>query len=229
MNKHKSIAEQAYQAILFDILTCNLEPGSQIAQSHLMERYTYGITPVREALKRLEAEGFVRTIPRYGYIITPITVKDVEDIYEMRLILEQSSVRLAIERASDAQIAELEKFAQVTYKYKDPRSYQHFLEQNNAFHHAIAMLSGNRKLADVLLNLLNQMIRIFNLGLDLRDSAEEMRHEHVALIKAVQARDIRLAESILADQISRSKQRVLQMIAQRLESRAQTTAELIIR
>ena len=229
MAKIKSISEQAYKAILMDILTCELEPGSQIAQSQLMERYAFGVTPVRESLKRLESEGFVRTIPRFGYIITPITVKDVEDIYEMRSILEQASVRLAIQRASDAQIVELEKYAALTYIYKDHESYQRFLEQNNAFHHSIAISGGNRKLADTLLNLLNQMIRIFNLGLELRDSAEEMRHEHMALIKAVQSRDTSLAEKIILDQINRSQQRVLQMISQKLEVRAITDADLMIR
>jgi DNA-binding GntR family transcriptional regulator len=229
MIKTKSIAEQAYKAILLDILTCQLEPGSQIAQSQLMEHYTFGVTPVREALKRLEAEGFVRTIPRFGTIITPITIKDVEDIYEMRSIFETASVRLSVQRASDAQIAELEKYAALTYKYKDHASYQQFLEQNNAFHHAIALSGGNRKLADMLLNLLNQMIRIFNLGLDLRDSAEEMRHEHIALVKAVQARDTSLAEKIILDQINRSRQRVLQMITEKLENRSASDFDFVIR
>jgi DNA-binding GntR family transcriptional regulator len=228
MAKIKSIAEQAYKAILMDVLTCELDPGSQIAQSQLMERYAFGVTPVREALKRLESEGFVRTIPRFGYIITPITVKDVEDIYEMRSVLELASVRLAIQRAGDSQIAELEKYAALTYIYKDHESYQRFLEQNNAFHYSIAISGGNRKLADTLLNLLNQMIRIFNLGLDLRDSAEEMQHEHIALIKAVQARDTGLAEKIILDQINRSRQRVLQMISQKLEARSMSDADLMM-
>lgn len=229
MIKTKSIAEQAYKAISMDILTCELQPGSQIAQSQLMERYAFGVTPVREALKRLESEGFVRTIPRFGYIITPITVKDVEDIYEMRSILELASVRLAIQRASDAQIAELQKYAALTYVYKDHESYQKFLEQNNAFHYSIALSGGNRKLADSLFTLLGQMIRIFNLGLDLRDSAEEMQHEHVALIKAVQARDTSLAEKIILDQINRSRQRVVQMISQKLEAHTMSDVDLMMR
>lgn len=228
MAKKHSFAEQAYKAILLDILICKLDPGSQIAQSQLMEYYPFGVTPVREALKRLESEGFVRTIPRFGYIITPITVKDVEDIYEMRSILELASVRLAIQRASDSQLAELEKYTAVTYIYKDHESYQRFLEQNNAFHYSIAVSGGNRKLADMLFNLLNQMIRIFNLGLELHDSAEEMRHEHIALIKAVQARDTSLAEKIMLDQINRSRQRVVQMISQKLEVRAISDFDLMI-
>ena len=228
MAKKHTIADQAYQAILMDILACKLDPGSQIAQSALMEKYDFGVTPVREALKRLEFEGFVRTIPRYGYIITPVTVKDVEDIYEMRAILEKASVRLAVQRASEYQINELSKFAELTYVYKDTESYQQFLEKNNIFHYSIAVAGGNLKLAETLLNLLNQMIRIFNLGLDLRDSAEEMRTEHVALIKSIQSRDSSLAERIVIDQINHSRQRVIQMISQKLEHRSISQNELML-
>jgi len=227
MSKTNLIADQAYQAILTDILTLKLDPGSQIAQSQLMENYDFGVTPVREALKRLEAEGFVRTIPRFGYIVTPVTVKDVEDMYEMRTILERAGVRLAIQRATDFQIKQLEKFAEMTYVYKDTESYQRFLVKNNAFHYSITVAGGNRKLAETLLNLLNQMIRIFNLGLDLKDSAEEMRTEHVALIKAIQSRDSSLAERIVIDQINRSRQRVVQMISEKLEARSIFAIDLI--
>jgi DNA-binding GntR family transcriptional regulator len=228
MAKKHSIADQAYQAILKDIHTCLLEPGSQIAQSTLMENYDFGVTPVREALKRLESEGFVRTIPRYGYIITPVTVKDVEDIYEMRAILEKASVRLAVQRATESQINELGKFADLTYVYKNTESYQLFLEKNNIFHYSIAVAGGNLKLADTLINLLNQMIRIFNLGLDLQDSAEEMRTEHVALIKSIQSRDSSLAERIVLDQINHSRRRVIQMISQKLEIRSISQNDLMV-
>ena len=227
MPKKNLISEQAYQAIQTDILTCKLEPGSQIAQNQLMENYDFGITPVREALKRLESEGFVRTIPRYGYIVTPVTLKDVEELYEMRSILEGAGIRLAIQRATDLQIEQLEKFAEMTYVYKDTASYQRFLEKNNTFHYSIALAGGNRKLAEALLNLLNQMIRIFNLGLDLRDSAEEMQTEHVALIRAIQSRDSSLAEKIAIDQINRSRQRVVQMISDKLEARSISAIDLI--
>ena len=228
MAKKHTIADQAYHSILTDILTCKLEPGSQIAQSALMEQYDFGVTPVREALKRLESEGFVRTIPRFGYIITPVTVKDVEDIYEMRSILEKASVRLAVQRATENQINELSKLAEMTYVYKDTESYQNFLEKNNIFHYSIAVAGGNLKLADALLTLLNQMIRIFNLGLDLRDSAEEMRTEHIALIKSIQSRDSSLAERIVLDQINLSRQRVIQMISQKLEIRSISQTNLIL-
>jgi len=215
-----SQADRAYSTIKKDIITCVLDPGSQIAQSQMVQRYDFGITPVREALKRLEQDGYVQSVPRYGYIITPINIKDIDDIYDLRLILEKSSVRLAAQRASDEQLAQLLERANFSYRFKDTESYRIFLEMNNAFHVAIALTSGNRKLADTLASLLNEMTRIFHLGLDLRDSAEEMRHEHLALAGAIAKRNVDHAEQIVEDQITFSRRRVIEMFVQRLDHNA---------
>ena len=220
MNDLNSLANQAYVALKKDILTCELDPGSTIAQSQLVKRYDFGLTPVREALKRLEQEGYVQSIPRFGYLITPITLKDVEDLYDLRLILEQSAVRMAIQRATDEQLTQIQEKASFTYKFKNRFSYLQFLEHNIGFHVSIALASRNRKLAEMLANVLNEMTRIFNLGLDLRDSAEEMRNEHIALAAALARRDIQQAEQIVQDQIVLSRQRVVEMLVQRLDQHA---------
>lgn len=217
--KNSSLAEKAYIAIKRDILTCQLFPGSQIAQSQLVERYEFGVTPIREALKRLENENYVQSIPRYGYIINPITIKDIEDIYGLRLILETSSVRLAIQRASDEELLRLQEGVDFTYRFKDRQTYLEFLQHNIDFHVAIAMASGNRKLAEMLRGVLNDMTQIFNLGLDLRDSALEMRHEHVALANALAARNLENAIEIITDQIQLSRQRVMEEISESLDQR----------
>jgi len=220
MNDPNSLANQAYSALKKDILTCELDPGSTIAQSQLVKRYDFGITPVREALKRLEQEGYVQSIPRFGYLITAITLKDVEDLYDLRLILERSAVRIAIQRATDEQLTQIQEKATFTYKFKNRLSYLQFLEHNNNFHVSIALASRNHKLAEMLANVLNEMTRIFNLGLDLRDSAEEMRNEHIVLAAALAKRDIQQAEQIVQDQIELSRQRVVEMLVQRLDQHA---------
>ena len=220
MKKTLSLAEKAYNTIKRDILTCVLDQGTIFAQSEMVERYDFGITPVREALKRLESEGYVQSIPRFGFVITSITIKDVEDLYELRQVLETASVRMAIQHATREQIAELQRRVNFTYTFKDRDSYMEFLEGNMDFHVSIAMMSGNRKLAEALFRVLNEMTRIFNLGLDLRDSAEEMRHEHMALVSALMARDLQAAEQIIRDQLRRSRQRVVEKLVTRQEQKA---------
>ncbi len=222
----ESLADQAYNTIRKDILTCVLDPGSQIAQSQLVERYEYGVTPIRDALKRLEHEGFVRSIPRFGYIISPITPKDVEDLFELRLALEVLAVRKAIERASDEQLIQLRELSDTTYIYQDRVTYLHFLEHNLSFHYAIALASGNRKLADVLAETLHEMTRIFNLGLDLHDRSDQIQHEHVALADAIYARDTGQAIEIVTEQLISWRKRTLEDLRTRLDQKAITEITL---
>lgn len=217
--KKKSLARQAYQLIRTDILTCKLMPGEQIAQAALSEKYQLGTTPVREALQRLAQEGLVRSIPRFGYEISPITLADVEEIYELRVQIEPGAARLAALRASPEQIAAIFTSADFTYIYGDHDSYTRFLGLNARFHNAIASASGNRRLADLVAGILDELLRVFHLGLDLKDSADEMRREHLALVQALSERNADLAEKLARVEIESSKERVLAALKQEFAPR----------
>jgi DNA-binding GntR family transcriptional regulator len=212
-----SLSDEAYGLIKDEIITCKLEPGQQIAQSQLVGRYQLGLTPIREALQRLVSEGLVTSFPRSGYVVAGITFSDVYEIYELRSVLEAEAVRLAAVRATDNQLEEISCAADFTYTFGDSRSYSDFLSLNTAFHHSIAVASGNRRLADQIARVLDESTRVFHLGLDLRDSADEMRAEHVALTKALCDRAPDRAAQIVQSQITHSQQRVLQALTKRLE------------
>ena len=218
-----SLSDQAYDVLKRAIMTCELEPGLRIAQPQIVEKYNLGVTPAREALKRLEQEGYVQSIPRFGYVISEISIVDIQEIYELRMILETAAVRAAAVRVNDRQLKEIERSATFTYTYRDRNSYFEFLNMNTRFHAQIALLTGNRRLADLIAKLLDDMTRIFHLGLDLRDSAEEMRNEHLALVKALEQHDPDHAENLIREQILRSQQRVVEMLNYRLIHRPQAT------
>lgn len=211
-----SLADKAYEVIKADIITCVLRPGQQIAQPRLAERYGMGLTPVREALQRLAQEGFVQAVPRFGYIVSPIAISDVYEIYELRSIAESAAARLAAVRGSQEDLRRIAEQADFTYRYRDRQSYTLFLTLNSEFHLAIAVASGNKRLADLIARLLDELLRVFHLGLDLRDSAEEMRDEHVALATALLERDPIRAEQLVQSQIARSQRRVLEALTAQL-------------
>jgi DNA-binding GntR family transcriptional regulator len=193
-----------------------LEPGQQVAQQQLAERYELGMTPIREALQRLAQEGFVQAIPRFGYLVTPITFSDVHEIFELRTILESAATRLAAARGTDKQLEGLAQAARFTYVFGDTESYGGFLVRNADFHRSLALVADNARLAAQISKLLDELTRVFHLGLDLRDSAEEMRDEHWALAQALCNRDPDQAEQIVQSQIARSQQRVLEALTIRL-------------
>jgi DNA-binding GntR family transcriptional regulator len=218
-----SLTDQAYELLKNDILTCRIMPGEQIAQAQLVERFGIGLSPVREALQRLAQEGYVQSIPRFGYLISPVTIADVQELFELRQILECAAVRLAVERGTEEDIRKLNNKADFTYVYHNHESYSDFLQRNNEFHRNIATLSGNQRLVDVISKVLGELLRLFHLGLDLRDSAEEMREEHVELVTALLERDANLAEEIVQKQIVRSQERIIEALVQRARTVKGTT------
>jgi DNA-binding GntR family transcriptional regulator len=211
-----SLSEQAYQVVKHDIITCVLEPGQQIAQQQLAKRYQLGKTPIREALQRLAQEGLVQPIPRFGYTVSYVTLCDVHEIFELRLVLEPAAARLAATRGTHEQLDSLAQVADLTYIDRDGQRVPDFSVHNARFHRAIAAASGNQRLFDSLSRVLDEMMRIFYLGLDLSESAEEMRHEHLDLVQTLTTRDPDRAEQLMLCQIARSKDRVLKALTHRL-------------
>jgi DNA-binding GntR family transcriptional regulator len=206
-----SLAEETYRAIKRDIIRCELKPGERIVQGELAERYETSTTPIRDALHRLARQKLVRPIARFGYVVTPVTVEDVRELYEMRQVLEIAACRWAANRGSEERLAELRKDADFVYVYGDKASYSEFLAQNVDFHRAIACAASNHRLVDQLTDVLEELQRIFHLGLSLsrRDNAAVMRQGHLDLAEALWDRDADQAEELIRAELSLSEDTVL--------------------
>jgi DNA-binding GntR family transcriptional regulator len=212
-----SLSDQAYDLIKRDIITCAFEPGQQIIQKQLAQRYALGTTPVREALQRLAQEGFVQPIPRFGYIVRYVALSDVHEIYELRLILEPAAARLAASRASTEQLERIALCSDLTPSYPPGGTHVH----NAEFHRSVAAASGNARLHDTTLRVLDELIGIFHLGLDLSGSLEEMQAEHTSLVAALQGREPDRAEQLMRDQILHSRQLILDTLVRRYTAMTQ--------
>jgi DNA-binding GntR family transcriptional regulator len=218
MDYDESLYEKAYRILKNEIVTCHLLPGQRLSQAHLSRQMEIGITPVREALQRLALEGYVEAIPRHGYIVTQIDVAYLAEIFEMRQILEQAAVRLASERGEEQDLLAIREMSDFQYTFQDRNSYIKFLDKNIDFHLSIAELSGNQRLVDTISKLLEEMTRVFHLGLDLRDSGNEMRIEHIELAEALLARDSELAVRLMRRQIETSMERIVEALNNRLRA-----------
>lgn len=207
-----SLARRAYEALKGDILTCELAPGAQIFEAELAARYGMSKTPVREALNLLGQEGLVQVLPRRGYLVAPVTLRDVQEVFQLRLLLETAAAELAAEHITEEGLRQLKALVAVRYTYRDRASYARFLRANRAFHVAVAEASGNRRLALFVGKLLEDMERILHLGLDLRDSADEMAAEHAELVDALLLGDAALAGRVVTAQLQTSRKRVLEAL-----------------
>ena len=209
-----SLAEQAYYQLRREILTCILLPGHVVSERELARRYEMSKTPIREALVQLYHEGLMRRLPGRGYLVTPVTVKDVQDLFDLRLILEMATAERAIQRLSPAQIAVLSELGNISYRLDDPESHILFLEANRKFHLTLAEAADNRRLTETLEGLMVEMDRLFHLGLRLRDSAEEMVEEHQEVTAALHAGDVERLQDSISRQITTSRERVMTAILQ---------------
>jgi DNA-binding GntR family transcriptional regulator len=136
-------------------------------------------------------------------------LRDVQEVFELRLILEPAAARLAAGKADIRALKELDAVCRASYRTDDPDSALRFLEANRAFHVSIAELSGNRRLADQIGRLLDEMTRMLQLGLGGRDRTGEMAHEHRALIDALARQDGGAAEAVVREQILAAREMVL--------------------
>lgn len=206
------LTDRAYERIRHDIIACAIAPGAEISEAQLCAQYKLGKAPVRMALNRLAHDGLVRAIPRRGYMVSPVTVRDIHDVFELRLMLEPPAARMAAGKVEAARLQAFDEVCRAGYQTGDEKSRSRFLDANKAFHVAIAQSTGNTRLAGAIEHLLDEMTRLLHLGLGLRNRSQELQQEHRALVKALARGDGDTAERICRDQIEAARNMVLSAI-----------------
>lgn len=194
-----SLAQQIYGQLRKQILTCEIAPGQVISEPELASRFKVSKTPVREALATLRTEGFVRSFPRRGYEVTQVTLVDVDELLDVRILLEAAAAELACERITQMELSKLQRLAQVSYDRKRSQSLRRFVGANRQFHMIIAAASGNGRLRDLLARQLDVLERAFYLGARLRDISAEMDNEHRRIVATLRRRDRIAAREIVIE------------------------------
>ncbi len=212
MQPTASLSEQAYLQLRQDILTCVLLPGQVVTERELGRQYAMSKTPVREALTQASHAGLVQRLPGKGYLVTPVTINDVLDLYDLRLILELAAAQRAAENPSPSQVAALRELAVAGYNIDDSESHILFLDANRRFHLTLAEAAHNRRLVATLEGLLSEMDRLFHLGLRVRDSSDEMKREHEEVVVGLEQGDVKRVRDAVSQQILASRDRVLEGI-----------------
>lgn len=195
-----------------DILACRIPPNSAMREQELAKRFGVSKSPVREALHRLQQESLVLITPRQGYRVSPITIGDAKEMLQLRKILELAAVEVAAKVASDGQLAELDRFREVRGDYDT----DDFISYNKDFHHAIALCSGNGRLASEVRKLEDQAERLVRVSVAVYKAKhiDGLVKEHEEIIDAIQGRQGRIASRLLRDHITRGEKRVIQQLTE---------------
>ncbi len=203
-------------------IACRLRPGERLSEVALAKELGVSRTPVREALTRLVTDGFLVPCPR-GYMRRPLDVQEMRDLYEARLALECACARLAVERATDADIDETLRFLAATRAVPEGTPAERLVELDEAFHLRIAAMAGNAELRRLLANL-NERIRYLR-WIDMesvgRDAAQR---EHLRIARALRRRDAAACERHLAAHVAHRREQVAAAIGRALERLGETPA-----
>ena len=210
--RQSSLAETAYDRIKRAIIRCDLEPGQQVTEEQLAERFGLSRSVVRPALKRLYQDHLVQTITRNRYVVSSLTLKDAHDVYDLRLLLEPEAAKRAAKRITSEHIRRLLELADAQYVPGDRESAERFLLANTEFHIVIALASGNDVLAEIIANVLDRAERINNLSHMLLDRNHDAQQEHRSLAEALRQGDGERAEREMAAQIRSARSFVIEAL-----------------
>jgi len=199
-------SDKAYSTIRELIVSGELAPGATLREEALAKLCGVSRTPVRDAMRRLEAELLIRRNGTQRSFVADWTLDDIEDAFELRALLEGLAAKRAAERVDDEAIGQL---VQVNDSLGEavnmsPPDVDVFLEMNRQFHTLILTASGSRRLEALLQSLIEQPI-IWRTAHHYND--EELKrshHEHNELIAAFRRRDAAWAESVMAGHIRRA-------------------------
>jgi DNA-binding GntR family transcriptional regulator len=214
---HELQSEEGYRRIKTDVIRCALPPGTEITEGELCERYTLGKASVRMALARLGQEGLLKALPRRGHVIAPITLADVSDVFDLRLILEPAGIRLVTERATDQAIATLVELGQSKPQLPNGADYvSSNLDANHRFHVGIAIATGNDRLVRSTMQLLEAVERVLHLWISTRVSVDQTLEteygEHAEIARAIQNRQPDLAAELLEEHLVGARDEILALL-----------------
>ncbi|MGI4881209.1 MAG: GntR family transcriptional regulator [Janthinobacterium lividum] len=200
--------EEVFEVIRADIMSLAIPPDTRISIDSLARRLSVSQTPIREALSMLEAVGLVTKRHFVGYCSAPqLNRRQLDQLYEARLLIEPFAARCAAERMDDAAMTELAALADAMTPGDSRDSYDAFADQDSDLHDLVAAGSGNPIIRDSLARL-HSHLHIFRLRFHTEVTTEAI-NEHAALIDALMARDPAAAEATMRDHIERSYSRVV--------------------
>jgi len=204
-----SLRQEVYERIKQDIITCAIAPGQLLNEGELADHLEVSKTPVREALTQLQQDGLVELIPRKGYLVTTLTLRDIQEIFQLRLILERAATVLAVDHITDAGIDKLERYLEIEFDPDDHSTLYPYIQGNKDFHMEIARASNNSRLVRHLARVFDDAQRLQYMDLDKGDALWAWNRDHERIIEALRKRDKEAAAAAVEEAIAEARVRLL--------------------
>lgn len=197
VEKHLTLRERILETIRDAIMSGALKPGEKVAEPELAARFGISRTPIREAFRQLESEGYLSVVPRKGALVASFSAKDVEEFYAIKSILEGYAARKACMQLSTREINKLEAINEKLREIAEEGDVRHFFKVHNSFHDLFIKGAGNEKLHDMIAQLLKKFQRLRMASLMKPGRMQLSVEEHEKIIEAFRKRDPVMAEMLV--------------------------------
>jgi DNA-binding GntR family transcriptional regulator len=204
-SRRTNLREEAVAVLRAAILGGELEPGSIHSAVGLAERLGVSPTPVREAMLELANSGLVEVLPNRGFRVTVVDNQDLDEIYELRMLLEVPAVGIVIDRASDEALDGLYEPLEELESAAGRNDVAGFLVADRTFHLALLALAGNRRLVEIISGLRDQTRIVGLRSLADEGALQATADEHRPILEALRARDTAEAERVMAMHVEHTR------------------------
>lgn len=212
LDSYKPLRELVLEAIREAIINGNLKPRERLMEIQLAEELGVSRTPIREALRKLELEGFIVMVPRKGAYVADISIKDIADVFEIRTALEGLAAALAAERITEEELENMERCLVEKGEAIAMADIDKLVETDTKFHEAIYRASRNERLWTILNNLREQFQRLRTTSLSVPGRMQQSLKEHREIVEAIQSRDVQQARQMAQDHIENAENIIMDSI-----------------
>jgi len=212
LDSYKPLREVVFETLREAIINGTLKPGERMMEIQLAEQLGVSRTPVREAIRKLELEGFVVMIPRKGAYVAGISLKDIADVFEVRAAMEGLAAGLAAERITAEELEEMERLLVRIGEHIEANRLEEVVEMDTLFHEALYKASRNLKLEQILQNLREQIQRFRSTSLAFPGRMREALEEHKKIVEAISERNAALAQQLAQEHIENAENSMLEAL-----------------
>lgn len=203
-----SLADQIFERLETDILTGNYQRGEILTEMKLVADLGVSRTPIREALHRLEQEHIIEDTQK-GFLVVGVTQQDLTDIFEIRIRIEGIASRMAAERITEEEIAELREALELQEFYVPRHDADHIKVYDSRFHLLIYRFSGSAVFYDTLMPLHKKVQKFRKASVENESRAKQSASEHRAIFEAIAAHDGAKAEQMTVEHITNAANHIL--------------------
>ena len=209
LDSYQPLREVVCETLREAIRSGVLKPGERLMEIQLADELGVSRTPVREAMRKLELEGYVIMLPRRGTYVANISIRDINEVFEIRTTLDALASGLAAERITEEELEQLERLLVSIGENIETRNMKKVVEDDMEFHDILYKASRNQRLVGIISNLREQMTRFRSMSMSYPGRLKKTLEEHSRLVEAIAQRDVELAQKLAVEHMENSEQTLL--------------------